>query len=164
MQILRSHDKITVDQKKYIKTVLQQFNMSDCKAVTTPGEVNLKQVKSNEEQKLIDPKLYRSPVGSLLFIGKQARPDILHIVNQLSRFLDKPESHWKAAKYVLRYLNETIDLRLTFLKNSNSDIGEDNQSCREMCHNPVPMKKQIDIGEDNQSCIKICHNPVMHKR
>ena len=27
-----------------------------------------------------------------------------------------------------------------------------------------PMKKPIDIGEDNQSCIKICHNPVMHKR
>ena len=26
------------------------------------------------------------------------------------------------------------------------------------------MKKQIDIGEDNQSCIKMCHNPVMHKR
>jgi hypothetical protein len=26
------------------------------------------------------------------------------------------------------------------------------------------MKKAIDIGEDNQSCIKMCHNPVMHKR
>ena len=47
MQILRSHDKITVDQKKYIETVLQQFNMSDCKAVATPGEVNLKLVKSD---------------------------------------------------------------------------------------------------------------------
>ena len=94
MQILRSHDKITVDQKKYIETILQQFNMSDCKAVATPGEVNLKLVKSNEEQKLVDPELYRSLLGSLLFIGKQTRLDILHIVNQLSRFFDKPdESH-----------------------------------------------------------------------
>ena len=123
MQILRSQDKITVDQKKYIETVLQQFNMSDCKAVATPEEVNLKLVKSNEEQKLVDPELYRSLVGSLLFIGKQTRPDILHIVNQLLRFLDKPdESHWKAAKHVLRYLKGTTDLRLTFFKNSNSDI------------------------------------------
>ena len=24
--------------------------------------------------------------------------------------------------------------------------------------------KPIDIGEENQSCIKMCHNPVMHKR
>ena len=129
MQILRSHDKITVDQTKYIETVLQQFNMSDCKAVATPGEVNLKLVKSNEGKKLVDPKLYRSLVGSLLFIGKQIRPDILHIVNQLSRFLDKPdESHWKAAKHVLRYLKGTTDLRLTFLKNSSSDIVGDSDA------------------------------------
>ena len=130
MQILRSHDKITVDQKNYIETVLQQFNMSDCKAVATPGEVNLKLVKSNnEEQKLVDPKLYRSLVGSLLFTGKQTRPDIRHIVHQLSRLLDKPnESHWKAVKHVLRYLTGTIDLRLTFLKNSNSDIIVDSDA------------------------------------
>ena len=64
MQILQSHDKITVDQKRYIETVLQQFNISDCKAVATPGEGNLKLVKTNGEQKLIDPKLYRNLVGS----------------------------------------------------------------------------------------------------
>ena len=28
----------------------------------------------------------------------------------------------------------------------------------------LAMKKPIDIGEDNQSCNKMCHNPVMHKR
>ena len=28
----------------------------------------------------------------------------------------------------------------------------------------LAMKKPIDIGEDNQSCIKMCHNPVMHRR
>ncbi|CAB4033849.1 Hypothetical predicted protein [Paramuricea clavata] len=129
MQILLSHDKITVDQTKYIETVLQEFNMSDCKAVATPGEVNLKLVKSNEGKKLVDPKLYRSLVGSLLFIGKQTRPDILNIVNQLSRFLDKPdESHWKAAKRVLRYLKGTTDLRLTFLKNSSCDIVGDSDA------------------------------------
>ena len=129
MQILRSHDKITVDQTKYIETVLQEFNMSDCKAVATPGEVNLKLVKSNEGKKLVDPKRYRSLVGSLLFIGKQTRPDILNIVNQLSRFLDKPdESHWKAAKRVLRYLKGTTDLRLTFLKNSSCDIVGDSDA------------------------------------
>ena len=27
-----------------------------------------------------------------------------------------------------------------------------------------PMKEPTYIGEDNQSCIKMCHNPVMHKR
>ena len=27
-----------------------------------------------------------------------------------------------------------------------------------------PMKESTYIGEDNQSCILMCHNPVMHKR
>ena len=26
-----------------------------------------------------------------------------------------------------------------------------------------PMKEPTYIGDDNQSCIKMCHNPVMHK-
>ena len=100
--------KITVSQEKYIESVLSQFNMSDCKSMPTPGEINLKLVKGNGEQNLVDPKLYRSLVGSLLYIGKQTRPDILHVVNQLSRFLEKPNtSHWKAAKHVLRYLKGT---------------------------------------------------------
>jgi hypothetical protein len=129
MQIQRSHDKITVDQTRYIETVLQQFNMSDCRPVATPGEVNLKLVKSNGEQKLVDPKVYRSLVRFLLFIGKQTCPDILQIVNQLSRFLDRPdESHWKAAKHVLRYLKGTIDLRLTFSKNSSFEIVGDSDA------------------------------------
>ena len=28
----------------------------------------------------------------------------------------------------------------------------------------LPTNKPINIGEDNQSCIKMCHNPVMRKR
>ncbi len=73
-----------------------------------------------------DPKLYRSLVGSLLYIGKQTRPDILHVVNQLSRFLEKPKtSHWKAAKHVLRYLKGTKNLRITFFKNSNTKLTGD---------------------------------------
>ncbi len=83
IQILRSEGKITVDQEKYIESVLCQFNMSDCKPMATPGEINLKLVKSNEEPNLVDLKLYRSLVGSLLYIGKQTRPDILHVVSQL---------------------------------------------------------------------------------
>lgn len=80
MRILRSGDKITVDQEKYIENVLDQFNMSNCKPVATPGEVNLKLAKNSDEQQLVDEKLYRSLVGSLLYIGKQTRPDILNVL------------------------------------------------------------------------------------
>jgi hypothetical protein len=100
MRILRSENMITIDQERYSESVLEQFNMSDCKPTATPGEVNLKLVKASGEYELVNPKLYRSLVGSLLYIGKQTRrPDILHIVNQLSRFLENPDmSHWKKTR------------------------------------------------------------------
>ena len=46
MQILRSENMITIDQERYIESVLEQFNMSDCKPMATPGEVNVKLVNS----------------------------------------------------------------------------------------------------------------------
>ena len=126
MRILRSEDKITVDQEKYIENFLEQFNMANCKPKATPGEVNSKLVKNNGEHQLVNTKLYRSLVGSLLYIGKQTRPDILNVVNQLSRFFEKPDTnHWKAAKDVLRYLKGTINLRLTFIKNSSMKLVGD---------------------------------------
>ena len=123
MRILRSEDGITVDQEKYIANVLKQFNMSDSKPKVTPAEVNLKLVKDDGEHQLVNTKHYRSLVGSLLYIGKQTRPDILNVVNQLSRVFEKPNTtHWQAAKHVLRYLKGTINLRLTFAKNSSMKL------------------------------------------
>ena len=79
MRILRWEDGITVDQEKYIANVLKQFNMSDSKPKVTPGEANLNLVKDDGEHQLVDTKLYRSLVGSPLYIGKQTRPDILNV-------------------------------------------------------------------------------------
>jgi hypothetical protein len=67
MRILRSENMITIDQERYIESVVEQFNMSDCKPMATPGEVNLKLVKASGEHELVNPKLYGSLVGSLLY-------------------------------------------------------------------------------------------------
>jgi hypothetical protein len=48
MRILRSENMITIDQE----SVLEQFNMSDCKPMETPGEVNLKLVKASGEKRI----------------------------------------------------------------------------------------------------------------
>jgi hypothetical protein len=36
MRILRSENMITIDQERYIESVLEQFNMRDCKPMATP--------------------------------------------------------------------------------------------------------------------------------
>ena len=48
---------------------------------------------------------YSSVVGSLMYAQVCTRPAIAFVVNVLGRYLSDPDqSHWKAAKKVLRYL------------------------------------------------------------
>ena len=56
----------------------------------------------------VNPSLYRQLVGSLLYLT-HTRPDIAFAVGLVSRFSQDPhESHWKAAKHILRYIKGTV--------------------------------------------------------
>ena len=58
---------------------------------------------------------YSSVVGSLMFSQVCTRPDIAFVVGVLGRYLSNPgQSHWKATKKVLRYLQGIKDLILTY--------------------------------------------------
>ena len=51
------------------------------------------------------------------------RPDIAFVVGMLGRYLSNPKSqHWKAAKKVLRYLQGTKDLMLTYRRTNILDV------------------------------------------
>ena len=58
---------------------------------------------------------YSLVVSSLMYALVCTRPDIAFVVDVLGRFLsDLGQRHWKVAKKVLRYLQGTKDLMLTY--------------------------------------------------
>ena len=64
----------------------------------------------DERSKIIDIKIYRSMIGSLLYL-MTSRPDIMFSVCLCVRFQSCPkESHLIAIKYVFRYLKGTMAL------------------------------------------------------
>jgi hypothetical protein len=66
---------------------------------------------------------YRNLLGSLLFIARCSRPDIMASIGILSRYCESPsERHWKALLGVLSYLVATKEVCLTFTKQANFDI------------------------------------------
>ncbi|WJZ95059.1 hypothetical protein VitviT2T_013854 [Vitis vinifera] len=66
---------------------------------------------------------YSSMVGSLMYAQVCTRPDIAFVVGMLGRYLSNPGSqHWKAAKKVLRYLQGTKDLMLTYQRTNLLDV------------------------------------------
>ena len=95
-----------MSQGKYIKDMLKKFGMSDGKAISTPMGTN-GNLNSDVGGYMVDQKLYRSMIGSLLY-ATASRPDIMFSVYMCARFQASPrESHLKATKRILRYLKYT---------------------------------------------------------
>ncbi|KAE8658445.1 Ethylene-responsive transcription factor RAP2-13 [Hibiscus syriacus] len=90
--------------------------MSNATPMPTPMVSSLKLTKEAGSP-LIDPKEYRSLVGSLLY-ACHTRPDIAYNVNKLAQFMHALcEHHLSAVKRVLRYLNGTLDHGLVLSRN-----------------------------------------------
>ena len=56
-----------MSQGKYIKDMLNKFRMDDAKAISTPMETN-GNLDSEASGNMVDQKLYRSMIGSLLYV------------------------------------------------------------------------------------------------
>ena len=77
----RSKRLLSLSQETYIKRILKQFNMSDCKTMDTPiskGQTLSLEMfpKTPEELKAMARVLYSSVVGSLMYVMMCTRPDI----------------------------------------------------------------------------------------
>ena len=91
--------------------------MQDCKGYTTPMPTKC-HLSPDANGKEFDQKVYRSMIGSLLYLCA-SRPDIMLSVCMCARFQAAPkESHHLAVKRILRYLAYTPTLGLWYPKGS----------------------------------------------
>jgi len=89
--------------------------MWDCNPVATPLDTSIKLSSIMENEAPADPQEYASIVGGLTFAAYVTRSDIACAVGQLSQFLNNPSTtHMHAAKRVLRYLQGTATLGITY--------------------------------------------------
>ena len=117
---------LKISQQQYILKLLEQYKMKDCKSVSTPAEPNSKLLKTPDGKKDYEALKfpYRELVGSLLWIARTCRPDIMYAVNKLGSHCNNPNtSHVIAAKRVLRYLEGTTTLGITF-RHINTERNE----------------------------------------
>jgi hypothetical protein len=110
-----------LSQEKYTKDLLKRFSMEKCKPIKTPmptnGHLNL-----DEGGNLVDQTLYRSMIGSLLYLTA-SRLDIMFSVCMCARFQSNPKkAHLRVVKRILRYLKHTPSVGLWYPKGATFDL------------------------------------------
>ena len=102
---------VKVYQKDYISKMLDLFKMNDSKHRDTPAQVGLQLKKDDKKTK---DRPYRAIVGSLLYV-LGSRPDVASAIRRCSQFcIQGADSHWQAAKDVLRYLAGTKHMGVSY--------------------------------------------------
>lgn len=115
---------IKLDQERYLKKVLSKFNMENCKTSKTPMEIKLDLLKIDNGDYVHLP--YRQLIGCLTYATITTRPDLCAATSFMSRFQNcYTNQHFSIAKRILRYVKETIDVKLVFNRDltSNAIIG-----------------------------------------
>jgi hypothetical protein len=124
----RAMSTITLSQQAYVQKLMEEFKLAEANHcvdpflttdISVPPE-NQKAYPLNKQEH----ELYRSIVGSLLYIANITRVDISFITGTLARYQVEPMNyHLAAAKKVLRYLKGTSGYQLIF-KSKKLDISE----------------------------------------
>ncbi|GJR30803.1 putative ribonuclease H-like domain-containing protein [Tanacetum coccineum] len=121
LQVKQKPDGIFISQDKYVAEILKKFDFANVKTASTPIETQKPLVK-DEEANDVDVHLYRSMIGSLMYLTA-SRPDIMFAVCACSRFQVTPKSsHLSAVKRIFRYLKGKPKLGLWYPRVSSFDL------------------------------------------
>ncbi|GKA36113.1 hypothetical protein Tco_0722604 [Tanacetum coccineum] len=130
--------------------VQKNFDFASVKTANTPIETQKPLVK-DEEASDVDVHLYRSMIGSLMYVTA-SRPDIMFAVCACSRFQVTPKTSHLKAEYVaaasccgqvLWIQNQMLDYGFNFM---NTKIYIDNESTICIVKNPVYHSKTKHIA------------------
>ncbi|GJV74535.1 putative ribonuclease H-like domain-containing protein [Tanacetum coccineum] len=121
LQVQQKEDGIFISQDKYVADILKKFDFVTVKTASTSMEPN-KALVMDEEADNVDVYLYRSMIGSLMYLIA-SRPDITFAVCACVRFQVTPKvSHLHAVKRIFRYLKGQPKLGLWYPRDSPFDL------------------------------------------
>jgi len=123
IKFIKHKDVYLLNQKRYIKELLEKYNMTDRHYTIKKYETYGLQCIKNQK---IDQTLYRGAFKSLLNIIVCTRPDILYAVNKAARKSKDPNMEdWMNVKKIFRYLKLTINYGLNYTRNDEIKLYVD---------------------------------------
>nr|GEY40861.1 copia protein [Tanacetum cinerariifolium] len=150
LQVKQKEDGIFISHDKYVAEILKKFDFRSVKTASTPIE-NQKPLVKDEEAADVDVHLYRSMIGSLMYLTA-FRPDIMFAVCACSRFQVTPKtSHLQAVKRILRYLKGQPKLGLWYPKVSSFEL----EAYSDSDYNGANLDKKSITGEISEELARM---------
>ena len=116
----KKNSALVLLQQKYIKKVLERFEIGRSKPIQTPLPAHFRLSsqqcpKTDAERAKMSSIPYSNAVGCLMYAMVLNRPDLSYAVSVVSRFMADPgKEHWKVVVWILRYLNGTMNYELPY--------------------------------------------------
>ncbi|GJX70356.1 putative ribonuclease H-like domain-containing protein, partial [Tanacetum coccineum] len=121
MLVQQQEDGIFISQDKYVVNILKKFDFTIVKIASTLLEPN-KPLLKDEEAADVDVHLYRSLIGSLMYLTA-SRPDIMFAICNCARFQVSPKtSHLHVVKRIFRYLKGQPKLGIWYPRDSPFEL------------------------------------------
>ncbi|GJV03888.1 putative ribonuclease H-like domain-containing protein [Tanacetum coccineum] len=153
LQVKQKYDGILISQDKYVADILKKFDFATVKTTSTPIETN-KALLKDEEAEDVDVHLYRSMIGSLMYLTA-SRPDIMFAVCACARFQVTPKvSHLHAVKRIFIYLKGQPKLGLWYPRDSPFDLE---------AFSDMPFYAEAEVMSAAANCLW-AGNPVFHSK
>ena len=122
LQIRQSDLGIFINQFKYANNLVKKFGLESTSSIRTPMSPNVK-LTVNLLGKSVDPTLYRSMTGSLLYLTA-SRPNISYSMGVYAGYHTNPkESHIIVVKRIIKYVKTTSNFGLWYDKDTNDVLA-----------------------------------------
>ncbi|XP_014618112.1 uncharacterized mitochondrial protein AtMg00810-like [Glycine max] len=103
LEIAKSNIGMSLSQRKYALSLLEDTGFLACKPSNIPMDPNLK-LNLHDGDLLPDPSIYKRLIGRLLYLTI-SRPDITFVVNCLSQYMKAPRvPHLHVIHHLLQYI------------------------------------------------------------
>ncbi|GJU90501.1 retrovirus-related pol polyprotein from transposon TNT 1-94 [Tanacetum coccineum] len=135
LQVHQSPRGILISQSQYAIELLKKHGLDECVSMSTP--MATKRLDADLQGTLTDQTTYRRMIGGLMYLTA-SRPDIAFATFVCARYQARPTvKHLKEVKRIFRYLRQSYNIGLWYLKDSEFEVitysDADHAGCKDDC-------------------------------